>query len=168
VHYQTSCGPSNCSGCCEAASVCAKGVNGVQCGQGGQQCQRCVPSEGTGQCVPQAGGGGLCNASTSCGPSNCQAGCCEGNLCVVGLSDAHCGNNAAPCQACPTGTQCVAAAGVGGQCSAVGTCGPQSCPGCCSGNVCAYGNQDIACGTAGAACNDCTAGGHRCISGICG
>jgi hypothetical protein len=167
LRYQSNCGLSNCPGCCEGFDICATGLNDVECGQNGQQCQRCVPSEGTGRCVPQARGGGLCNAIVSCNPANC-GGCCEGNVCVIGVNQDHCGNNGAPCGTCPAGTECVSAArGTGGGCANVGSCDPSNCVGCCSGNVCAYGNQDVACGAGGAVCSDCTSRGAKCVSGNC-
>jgi hypothetical protein len=46
-------------------------------------------------------------------------------------------------------------------------CSPASCMGCCESNVCAVGNQAIACGTGGAACTDCTASFQECSSGAC-
>ncbi len=52
-----------------------------------------------------------------------------------------------------------------------GECGPISCAsGCCYGNVCAIGTQDIACGSMGHACLDCTAqtfGAGTCVHGFC-
>jgi hypothetical protein len=46
-------------------------------------------------------------------------------------------------------------------------CDPESCStGCCYGNICALGTQDIACGHGGAVCNVCTAN-QECVSGFC-
>jgi hypothetical protein len=48
-------------------------------------------------------------------------------------------------------------------------CSPDTCPtGCCYGKICALGKQNIACGTNGFACTDCTAFGEQCFSGVCG
>jgi hypothetical protein len=48
-------------------------------------------------------------------------------------------------------------------------CDPTQCPtGCCYGDICALGNQSIACGTGGVACRDCTrVSGSVCVSGFC-
>jgi hypothetical protein len=52
-----------------------------------------------------------------------------------------------------------------------GECGPVTCAsGCCYGNVCAVGTQDIACGAMGGKCLDCTAlskGPATCTHGFC-
>jgi hypothetical protein len=46
-------------------------------------------------------------------------------------------------------------------------CDPGSCStGCCYGNICALGTQEIACGHGGAACKVCAAG-DVCASGNC-
>lgn len=55
--------------------------------------------------------------------------------------------------------------GRGGLCKV--PCSPATCNGCCDGDVCAVGNQDIACGTGGEACADCTAMHYTCISATC-
>jgi hypothetical protein len=48
-------------------------------------------------------------------------------------------------------------------------CSPMSCPnGCCYGRICALGKQNIACGTSGFACADCTLFGEVCMAGVCG
>lgn len=50
-----------------------------------------------------------------------------------------------------------------------GECSVESCSsGCCYGNVCAFGTQDIACGVSGNRCLDCTAySGTTCVNGAC-
>lgn len=170
-HNQTNCGPSNCAGCCFGVSMCATGENDLYCGRHGEDCERCVPSEGTGQCVLFPGGGGACNGAPSCGGTGLVGagcpGCCADGACMVGLEDNQCGVDGVPCLACPAGQQCVAAMGNGGQCAVVDTCGPASCPGCCDGDTCVYGNQDAACGTGGAACVDCSSSHRSCITGAC-
>jgi hypothetical protein len=46
-------------------------------------------------------------------------------------------------------------------------CDPGSCStGCCYGNICALGTQEIACGRGGSACKVCPAG-DVCASGLC-
>jgi hypothetical protein len=52
-----------------------------------------------------------------------------------------------------------------------GPCGRETCAtGCCYGDICAQGNQTIACGTGGFACTDCTSLGSpewECVQGFC-
>jgi hypothetical protein len=51
---------------------------------------------------------------------------------------------------------------------AVRACSSETCAsGCCYGDICAQGNQDIACGTRGFACLDCTTSGAVCLLGDC-
>lgn len=46
------------------------------------------------------------------------------------------------------------------------TCSPESCAGCCQGDVCRTGNESAACGALGAACSVCSAE-TACKSGTC-
>lgn len=166
-HWQTDCSAANCAGCC-SLGLCSMGSSNYACGRGGGGCQRCVPSEGTGQCEPQTGGGGLCNGVVSCDPTNCP-GCCVGNVCMDGVTNSQCGHGGMACQACGSlecrpGTSSVS---YGGDCVDAGACGPGSCPGCCAGVGCAYGDQDTACGTGGASCDDCTIVGQTCVAHGC-
>lgn len=174
-HPQSNCGPSNCQGCCLGDNFCASGTSGVGCGTGGQQCLRCLPSEGTGQCVRlEAGPGGTCiGGSPTCGPENCgyggSEGCCLNGTCVSGVTEAACGHGGASCQACPSGTFCNA----GGGCRPGTPCTPQSCPnGCCGvdldGGVCYPGTADDTCGSGGVACTDCQNAHEVCVGGVCG
>jgi len=163
VHPQPDCGPSNCTGCCYDANDCSDGISADACGHGGGQCQGCGPLENAKTCVPQPGGGGSCQ--TTCGPENCH-GCCDGTTCLLGQSDSSCGSHGEACVACPQGESCkLFGPGTGGTCDL--PCSPQSCKGCCAGEVCAIGNQDIACGTGGEACADCTGEHFVCASGVC-
>jgi hypothetical protein len=163
--FQDNCGPGNCAGCCGGVDLCASGTGDVACGSGGEQCQRCVPQEGTGQCEPLPHGGGLCNATPSCTPGNC-TGCCAGDVCLVGDTESACGSNGSACAACPAGQACESVMKVGYACVAA-PCDPSTCTGCCDGLVCAMGDQDIACGSGGAACTDCVASGRACVQGAC-
>jgi hypothetical protein len=111
-------------------------------------------------CTPTSGGG---SCGTGCGPGNCK-GCCTAGSCLLGQSDASCGNQGQACAACQIGAYCeVLGPSIGGVCHT--PCSPMSCKGCCSGDVCAVGTQDIACGVGGAACVDCTPNG--CDAGAC-
>lgn len=164
VGYQDNCGPSNCAGCCENSDLCATGNDDFACGHSGEECQRCVPDEGTGQCVPLAAGGGLCNGVQSCNPSSCN-GCCEGNACLVGDTEDSCGSFGAACATCSAGQAC-ASTPTGYACIAA-PCDPSTCAGCCDGLVCALGDQDVACGKGGQACVSCAASGQKCAQSAC-
>jgi hypothetical protein len=163
LQYQANCGPTNCPGCCSGSEFCwVTGRGEYTCGRDGQGCQLCP-----GQCVAQDGGGGLCNGVQSCNPGNC-FGCCAGDVCMAGDLSDQCGNAGEPCHSCGGDLQCGSVAnGNGGQCVDGGTCGPGTCPGCCDGLACAYGNQDTACGSHGAACEDCTTDGLTCVANAC-
>jgi hypothetical protein len=166
LHPQPDCGPSNCPGCCQGNTQCASGAQDVACGRNGQQCQRCVPREGSGACVPEPIAGGECGGSGTCHYPGC-AGCCLAGSCSDGVNQARCGSNGENCRACAGGQQCVPAPTSGGTCAEAGACGPQNCPGCCHGDVCAYGDQDLACGAGGSVCVDCAMYLWKCDGGAC-
>lgn len=48
-----------------------------------------------------------------------------------------------------------------------GGCNAQNCNGCCNGTHCVSGTSNHACGSAGGACQDCSALGDTCVSGAC-
>jgi hypothetical protein len=59
---------------------------------------------------------------------------------------------------------------VGGACVTPlnATCGASSCAtGCCVGDLCVQGTQDIACGSGGIGCQDCTQNGRTCLGRTC-
>lgn len=163
---QSNCGPSNCKGCCLGNNDCAAGNFGVACGAGGQQCARCVPSEGTGQCVPAEGGAGGTCTDQQCGPATCP-GCCSNGACVSGLTESACGQLGVQCQTCGSGTFCYAF-----ECRPGTPCTPQNCNGCCGtspeGGVCFAGTDDKICGSGGLPCTDCQNANEVCVSGVCG
>jgi hypothetical protein len=172
VRYQDDCNASNCPGCCENVNLCAAGNSNYACGHAGLECQRCVPSEGTGLCVLEGDAGGSCVALTTCDPSNCQ-GCCVGSACVVGDADGACGSRGVACTACSGSQTCTfdttGQYGAKGQnvCAVTSPCDPSTCGGCCDGLVCAEGTQDIACGAGGVPCVDCQSAGRACVMGAC-
>ena len=143
------CGPATCpTGCC-SNGVCAQGTQATVCGNGGGTCQNCSIQGLT--CTGQA-----C-VKPVCGPGNC-AGCCSNGVCVAGSQDTICGTAGAACTDC-TGIGDVC--GPGGVCKV--PCGPANCAaGCCSGQTCVGGFLNDRCGSAGAACTDCTATGATC------
>ncbi|MGH7295851.1 MAG: hypothetical protein ACRELB_12990 [Polyangiaceae bacterium] len=167
-HPQANCGPANCHGCCLGDNDCAAGNAAAACGNGGQQCTSCVPSKGTGQCIPEeAGVGGTCT-DQQCGPDTCPSGCCQNGVCVSGLTEPACGQNGVACQTCGSGTFCI-----GGECKPGTACTPQNCPnGCCGvgtdGGICFAGTDDTICGTGGASCTDCQNANQVCVAGVCG
>jgi hypothetical protein len=163
------CGPSNCAGCCEGPSLCARGTDAIACGQGGEQCSRCLgPGETTGRCSPQAGGGGQCGFCYM----DCY-GCCGSHgtatiYCSRGLFQSECGFNGEDCQACAAGQQCAPTATTGGACvTANPACNSTNCAGCCQGDICAVGDQDVACGASAANCVNCATYQTTCMKGVC-
>jgi hypothetical protein len=123
--------------------------------------------------------------------NKCQFGCCSAAVngsCQTGLGDSACGasglcvdcamsNSGHVCRApgvcgcektadCPKGTACNL-----GTHLCENKCNPnQPCNGgCCAGGACVAGDQGGACGSAGAACVDCTATQAKaCLAGACG
>jgi hypothetical protein len=167
-HWVTNCSPANCEGCCNGPGMCitTSALGAPWCGHGGEVCDRCAPGQGNGECVPLDGGGGRCSGITSCNTGNC-IGCCNGNVCTTGDLNDQCGTTGEACRACAPPLQCTPYQ-TGGKCVDAGAaCGPGSCPGCCDGVGCAYGNQDTACGGGGAACEDCTSIGLTCVANAC-
>jgi hypothetical protein len=174
----TPCDPVNCSeGCCLPDGGCSMGISDPDsCGSNGEACTTCPSgySCSTGGCLRTI-------MAFPCGPSNCN-GCClpfprlpdagppdgatNTDSCFMGTQDSFCGHGGEVCTRCAPvhdNGQCVPEdGGAGGYCE-IGTCGPDNCPGCCAqGGVCALGIQDFACGSGGAACEDCTANDGLC------
>jgi len=165
-HPQVDCGPSNCPGCCFGTNYCASGTADVQCGTGGAQCVRCVPTEGTGQCLPNdAGPGGVCTVH-ECDSRTCTSGCCLNGTCMPGYSESACGTSGAPCQTCGPGEFCH-----GDGCRPGTPCTQQNCGGCCvtedDGGVCLPGTTDIECGHGGYLCTSCQTAHQACVNGSC-
>jgi hypothetical protein len=96
--------------------------------------------------------------------------CCCGDVlmggCVYTPADQYCGHGGVSCSACGANERCLAFSSGGGSCDATPPCGPDSCAGCCFGNVCAVGDQNIACGSGGMACATCSDGGS-CVANTC-
>jgi hypothetical protein len=92
-------------------------------------------------------GGGISGGSTEC---------------FEGTQALYCGSGGSGCQECApsmNGGHCVTDPGVGGHCEDIGTCNASNCPGCCAGDICAVGSQNVACGLGGVPCQDCSADG---------
>ncbi len=159
------CSYATCSGCCDSNGGCHQGSDTQACGGQGEQCSVCNQL-----CVD-----GIClNLDSDCGPSNC-TGCCLGNdVCTDGLHAGACGTGGMQCESCNPSTgggKCVAKGAVmGGSCAfpTSAACDDTICPmGCCVGDLCVQGTQDIACGSGGVGCQDCTTNGRTCIGRTC-
>ncbi len=115
----SSCNETTCpDGCCTGAT-CQPRAFGT-CGVGGDTCEACNPltadacSEG-GACGcgmgPACGDGLQCvEGECRCTPESC-GGCCDGNTCRPGTTDAQCGAAGAACGLCGGGNTCQ-----GGEC----------------------------------------------------
>ncbi len=100
AHGEPECGPSNGKGCCLTASQCADGTEVGACGNAGQMCQTCFDSKNNFlACVP-SNVGGTCAGGPTCNPKNCDMGCCNGNVCMVGDVDGLCGFGGIVCADC--------------------------------------------------------------------
>ena len=145
------CGPANCVGCC-AASVCLPGTSNDDCGSHGLACLPCRAASLS--CVAQRAGGACVGSATSCNPETC-TGCCDASgQCQNPSTVGACGAGGVACEFCLPGQVCNA-----GHCQTVPGCGPNTCPGCCTGTMCLTGSQDkSSCGSAGMACQGCGSG----------
>jgi hypothetical protein len=175
-----SCGFATCpSGCCTPDGFCVHDhTTSVFCGLGGRQCFSCAPNI----CLESVSAGypgtvdsvGVCiRPQTSCGASNCN-GCCIDTpgdplgrvSCVLRGSVDSCGFGGGPCTACQPNEHCLSTSTGASHCQVNDPCGPGNCAGCCAGDICAAGDQDIACGYAGVPCQSCSDGGG-CVASIC-
>lgn len=129
------CGPDNCSACCNAEGRCAGGSEEAACGKDGVACADCTVSGLS--CIDQQCG----KAVPNCGLSNCPNGCCTvDGVCLSGAADPQaCGAGGAACADC-------GAARPGYVCNA-GACGPPPCQSdfdCAENELC---NPDTTCRT---------------------
>jgi hypothetical protein len=89
----------------------------------------------------------------ACDRQTCAEGCCLGGKCVgLGeLTSSVCGVAGAACVACAPGASCFK-----GSCAQKQTaCGPGTCAGCCSGDLCLDGQSPYGCGLGGQECQGC-------------
>lgn len=107
VCQQRACGPGlgGCdSGCC-AGNTCVAGTQDFACGPaGGDACNDCVNN-------PPLPGLTACNATTRqctvpCSILNCPTGCCAGNVCRNGTTNAACGTGGVACATCTGAFTC--------------------------------------------------------------
>lgn len=162
-------GPSGCTftcqGCCLPDGGCSASSE-LTCGWKGDVCEVCL--------WPWMCKGRVCfRELKNCGPENC-TGCCGGNNCFSGAHASTCGHGGASCVTClpEDGHVCTplpdaGEAGAGGVCKGLVLCSPVTCKGCCAGDICATGTQDVACGTGGQACMSCVLNFPYCIGGKC-
>ncbi len=159
----TKCDASNCDGCC-VGDKCLPGDVASACGTKGAQCDSCASGQ---LCRTQAGGGGICEGTSTCGPANC-GGCCNAaGQCVTGNDTTACGKQGEKCAACGANQICIPDGQPNARtCQAQTTCGPTNCPGCCVGNQCVVNGTPQACGTNGKQCIKCGTN-ETCSNGTC-
>jgi hypothetical protein len=102
------------------------------------------------------------NEGFQCGPDTC-LGCCDGDVCEAGNSEAACGGGGFACEVCAANEVCLDGACVPDE---VPACSPESCSGCCNGDVCEAGTDWTACGSDGWECQVCL-GSETCEAGFC-
>lgn len=113
-----------------------------------------IPDSGPDSFVPDAG----------CSPATCPTGCCSvDGACIVDKTAAACGSGGNACLVCPAAAVC----GTDGKCYDVNDCNPNTCNGCCIGNLCVGGNDTTACGANGAECTNCAGANQVCEANAC-
>lgn len=138
-----------CNGCCNELGECRPGNDFFECGFAGNLCGICA-----GECENQ-------ECTQPCGPENCD-GCCEGTVCLSGVTANACGVFGETCSDCSALDQnCEVATGV---CVESDTCA-DTCSGCCDGETCLPSSEQT-CGSSGAACVSC-AGAEICTPNGC-
>ncbi|HQB44935.1 MAG TPA: hypothetical protein PLV85_15080, partial [Polyangiaceae bacterium] len=150
--YTPPCGPSNCTGCCNAADQCITTPSASFCGRHGAYCVSCGPGQSCslGTCVDDV-----------CSPSNC-AGCCQNGQCVSGDLESACGTGGIECSICKANESCVT-----GACVASSVCDANNCGnGCCIKGVCMPGRTGEACGKGGIQCEQCSEA-QQCEDQVC-
>ncbi len=147
------CNAQTCAGGCCQSGICEQGITGVACGGSGTNCQNCLVLDrvcSNQECVDDP------SEPPSCGPANCNCGCCDDKgVCLGGLDAQQCGTGGRRCVDCTTsGDSCVV-----GVCTTADGGEPcsQTCAGCCEPDGgCEPGFTDTQCGQIGSACLDCT------------
>lgn len=104
----TTCGPANCSGCCDGLT-CVSPPTTAKCGSGGDVCQTCSGTQtcATGSCGSAAtggssgagGGSGAGGSGGLCVPGVCD-GCCQNGQCLPGNTNGACGGLGLDCKMC--------------------------------------------------------------------
>ena len=150
---QTSCSPSNCTGCC-LGNTCVSGTARSACGGRGLACVVCQGNEKceNKKCVPYSG---------KCDQFTCPTGCCKDSKCMPGMTNQACGIGGKLCVTCSPDKTCI-----GGACGVPGKCSISNCTGCCSGSSCKPGTTSQFCGKGGQPCSACGSG-EQCLQGAC-
>lgn len=172
----STCGPSNCLGCCLPDGFCTAGTEDTECGKNGALCGDCTASKSSCQdntcagCTP-ACEEKPCGGSDSCGDvcqpgSGCCDGCLEGETCHPGTSPSLCGRGGEACSTCSSSGACESASCSTGTCQVTktpdgeickgGRCyGGTCCTGCWDGGSCRSGTETANCGREGETCTSC-------------
>ncbi|CAN5768681.1 hypothetical protein BH09MYX1_BH09MYX1_40420 [soil metagenome] len=165
------CGPTTCAtGCCLPDGTCNAKPSPASCGAEGSMCLKCAADF---QICNKPAPGCSKNSVPKCDSTTCD-GCCvfidKIGYCIAGDHPRACGHDGQACGNCGVGGSCAQQSSGGGVCvGSPAQCNAQTCTGCCVGNVCAVGLQNIACGVQGAVCTDCSAKGQGCKGGgVCG
>lgn len=168
------CDRRRCQGCCTREGSCVIGQEQGACGAEGEDCEDCSLSRGYGSFACRSGSC-VSGVASFVGRDQCP-GCVSiwsegGYDCYSRIDRRACGGPAAPCVSCKPNEECAALSDGGWGCAPAkkpDACGATTCVGCCVGDVCALGTQDLACGSAnGEACVDCTMTGARCQGRHC-
>lgn len=155
------CGPSTCSGgCCDATGTCRIGTDIDACGRDGEACNECL-ALGLDACNEKSKS---CSKTVvQCDPKSCPSGCCaagaKGPECVLGAADGACGTAGEACIDCKASKL---ACDTTSKLCGVPKCNPETCKGCCVGDVCLVGTEPSACGVGGLTCTDCDSTGQAC------
>ena len=165
----TSCGGDGtcvpCADCCDGDGVCQPGETDAACGSSGT-CEVCTGQE---QCQGQSCVCLPACAGKDCGPDGC------GGSCGSCTAPNTCGGSGTPgvcgCTPQSDATTCAGKCGsVLNNCGQTVDCTPL-CTGCCTGEICQPGTDNLFCGRNGGACDRCTSpqtcgGGGS--AGVCG
>ena len=94
-------------------------------------------------------------SAAACSAATCPDSCClPDGSCALNESNLACGTGGQACTVCASDAVCK------GVCTKYqDDCGPSNCPGCCeNSNICAPGDDDMACGHMGYQCQPCAPG----------
>ncbi|MFT3711221.1 MAG: hypothetical protein QM817_26625 [Archangium sp.] len=159
----STCGPSNCTGCCALDGTCTTGKARLECGREGEACSSCNSLEKCedGLCVelPMAMDAGVDAGPVTC---MCATSCClPDGSCAPNNDPAACGSNRMFCGTCASGERCE-----------LGRCTSAVCTGCFDPlGVCRSGTENLTCGSDGGVCLSCgidqECQGSRCVFTRC-
>ena len=180
------CGPTNCTGCCDGNSCLASSSMTLsKCGKGGAACKSC---SGNNTCLSYGCSSGGCSSTKKSDGTGCLSGagvcitgvCCKGcvvgGACRLGTVTSQCGTGGGKCAVCSAG-KCAVATCSAGKCGTTkakdgtscskGQCYKGSCcKGCVGGGKCQAGTATTKCRIGGGPCKDCTSP-YDCKVGSC-